>query len=279
MSISYCDFNYLRQLVREYSSTVLSNDKAYLAELRLAPLAAQMNFNSLGELIAKLRNQPFNHLHVQVVEAMLLTETSFFRDEYPFDTLAKYILIELISKRQVQRKLNIWSAACSSGQEPYSIAILLSEHFPNLASWTIQIIATDLSGEMISRARSGLYSEIEVRRGVRENLLDKYFHSSASGKEWQIQDRIRQLVEFRQMNLVTDSLTKPIFDIIFLRNVLIYFDVETKKVILEKVGRVLAKDGYLFLGGGETTLNLDDSFERVQFDKTICYRQRDRVKS
>ncbi len=273
MSINRCHFDYLRQLVRKHSSMVLEEDKAYLVELRLAPLANHIGVNSAEELIARLQTQPFNHLHVQVVEAMLLTETSFFRDFYPFEALEKFIIPELLQRRQAERTLNIWCAACASGQEPYSLAMLLCEQFPKLASWTIRFIASDLSSEMLSRCREGRYSQLEVNRGLPKELLMKYFQNS--GNEWQIKNSIRRMVEFRQMNLVTGSLPQPNkMDIIFLRNVLIYFDVETKKVVLEKVRRVLHPDGYLFLGGGETTLNLDDSFERVQFDKAVCYRCR-----
>ena len=251
---------------------MLEADKAYLAELRLTPLAAQMGFNSLEEFLAKLQIQPFGHMHVQVVEAMLLNETSFFRDIYPFEALSKFILPELLSKRQMEQRLNIWCGACSSGQEPYSIAMLLREQFPQLANWKIHLVGTDLSSEMIARAREGRYSQLEVTRGLSTPLLSKYFQNL--GQEWQIQDSIRRMVEFRQMNLVTESPTQSLFDIIFLRNVLIYFDVETKKVVLEKVRRVLHPNGYLFLGGGETTLNLDRWFERVQFDKAPCYKWR-----
>lgn len=273
MSINRRDFDYLRQLVREHSSMVLEADRAYLAELRLAPLANQIGLNSVEKLIAQLQTQPFNHLHVQVVEAMLLTETSFFRDTYPFDALEKFIIPELLHKRQAQRKLNIWCAACASGQEPYSIAMLLRESFPTLLNWTIRLMASDISSEMIARARKGRYSQLEVMRGLPNTLLLRYFQNS--GKEWQIQDSIRRMVEVSQINLVTDSLPLPSnMDIIFLRNVLIYFDVETKKAVLEKVRRVLCPDGYLFLGGGETTLNLDASFEQVQFGKAVCYKLR-----
>ncbi|MEQ8971810.1 MAG: protein-glutamate O-methyltransferase CheR [Coleofasciculus sp. C1-SOL-03] len=273
MPIHHQDFNYLRQLVRHHSAMVLDADKAYLAELRLTPLATQMGFSSLGEMIANLQTQPFNQRHVQVVEGMLLTETSFFRDRYPFDALANVILPELLAKRQTQRTLNIWCAACSSGQEPYSIAMLLHEEFPELANWKLRLIATDLSNEILNRAKAGLYSQLEVTRGLPLSLLNKYFQNR--GNQWQICDQLRRRVEFQQLNLVTHSFSQfNQLDLIFLRNVLIYFDLATKKAVLEKIRSILAPDGYLFLGGGETTLNLDDSFERVQVDKAVCYRQR-----
>ncbi|MFB2919998.1 CheR family methyltransferase [Aerosakkonema funiforme] len=300
MSINFYDFSYLRELVRGYSSVVISSDKAYLADLRLAPLVTKMKLNSLEELMNKLQSQPFNHLHIQVVEAMLLTETSFFRDSYPFDAIAKTILPELIRKKQTQQTLNIWCAACSSGQEPYSIAMLLCEQFPELATWKIRLLATDLSHEMIARARAASYHQMEIMRGLPKTLLMKYFQNS--GKIWQLKDNIREMVEFRQMNLVTDSLEKTIFDIIFLRNVLIYFDWQTKKAVLEKVREVLSPNGYLFLGSGETPLNIYEyfpaasgailnidspkirpetnifksshpQFEHLQIEKAICYKR------
>ncbi|MEC4892361.1 MAG: protein-glutamate O-methyltransferase CheR [Oscillatoria sp. PMC 1051.18] len=272
MFINSCDFNYLRQLVRQYSSMVLDSDKAYLAELRLAPLVAKMKLNSLGELISKLQTQPLSRLHIEVVEAMLLTETSFFRDGYPFEAIAKFILPQLISNQRGKRSLNVWCAACSSGQEPYSLAMLLCEHFPEVAHGQVQLLATDLSSKMLDRARGGRYSQVEIARGLPKQLLINYFHNS--GYEWQLKDCIREMVEFRQMNLVTDSLTQSFFDIIFLRNVLIYFDVETKKKVLDKVKQVLSPHGYLFLGSGETTLNLDDSFQQLQFNKAVFYKLR-----
>lgn len=272
MGISSIDFTYLRQLVREHSAVVLDADKEYLAELHLRLLAEKAGFDSITDLVAHLRNQPFNKLHVQAIEALVTYETSFFRDVYPFEALKNFVLPELLQQRQVERSLNIWCTACSSGQEPYSIAMLIREHFPMLANWKLRLIASDFSGKILARAHQGHYNQLEVNRGLPATLRQKYFQQQDN--QWQIDEDIRQMVEFRQLNLIESWSSLPAMDIIFMRNVLIYFDAEMKKAILRKVRQLLKPDGYLFLGGGETTINLDHSFERVQFGKSICHRLR-----
>ena len=203
---------------------------------------------------------------------MMTTETWFFRDAYPFEAVQNHIIPELITKRRSQRSLDIWCAASSSGQEPYSIAMLLREHFPQLASWTISLIASDISHKMLDKSRQGRYNHHEINRGLSPHLREKYFQRQ--GKDWQLDTEIRLMVEFRQFNLIDSWLPMPLMDIIFLRNVLIYFDVEMKQAILAKVRQLLKPDGYLFLGGGETTINLDRAFKPVQFNKAICYQLR-----
>ena len=272
MTINDADFHYIRQLVKTRTSVALAEDKAYLAESRLASLARKVGVSSVTKLVQKLRVQPFNSLHLQVIESMMTTETWFFRDVYPFDAVQNHIVPELITKRRTQRSLNIWCAASSSGQEPYSIAMLLREHFPQLASWKILLIASDISHEMLDKARQGCYNNHEMSRGLSSHLRDKYFQ--LQGKDWQLRTEIRQMVEFRQFNLTDSWLEMPLMDIIFLRNVLIYFDVEMKQSILAKVRQLLRPDGYLFLGGGETTINIDLAFKPVQFNKAICYQLR-----
>ena len=264
------DFEYIRQLVRQRTEVALSKDKAYLVESRLAPLAREAKLNSISELVRLLRREPCNYLHQLVVEAMVTTETSFFRDEYPFEAIKNFVLPELLKQRQGKRTLNLWCAACSSGQEPYSIAILIREYFPQLATWTVNLIASDISASMLARARLGKYKQHEVNRGLPLKLLQKYFHHS--GKDWQIKEDIRQMVDFRQLNLGESWSLMPSMDIVFLRNVLIYFEIETKQTILAQVRQVLFPDGYLFLGGGETTINLDAAFQPVQFGKAVCYQ-------
>ena len=236
----------------------------------MTSLAQQVGLNSVSQLIQKLRIQPFDDLHLQVIESMMTTETWFFRDAYPFEAVREQILPELIKKRQGQRSLNIWCAASSSGQEPYSIAILLKEHFPQLSSWTISLIASDISHKMLDKARQGNYSQHEMSRGLSPYLREKYFR--LQGNEWQLNSEIRQMIAFRQFNLIESWSPMPLMDIIFLRNVLIYFDVEMKQSILAKVRKLLKPDGYLFLGGGETTINLDRAFKTVRFNKAICYQ-------
>jgi len=266
------EFNYIRRLVLEQSAIVLEDDKQYLAEARLLPLARRAGFDSIASLVASLSLKRFDGLHQKVMEAMTTNETSFFRDFHPFEALRKSILLELIANRASSRELNLWSAACSSGQEPYSLAMLLQEHFPALNGWTVRIIATELSAEMLARAREGRYSQLEVNRGLPASLLVKYFRQQ--GSDWQIKDDLHFRVEYQILNLAENWPLLPPMDIVMMRNVLIYFGLETKKKILSKVRQLLRPDGYLFLGGAETTFNLDDSFERVQFDRTICYRVR-----
>lgn len=269
-TIANADFEYIRKLVRDRTAMALSADKAYLVESRLAPVIQKSGSRSLHALVKQLRADPFNPLHQHVIEAMVTGETLFFRDSHPFESLQKFILPALLEQRQAQRRLNLWCAACSSGQEPYSIAMLLQEHFPQLSSWEVQLLASDISGELLARAQSGRYNQHEVERGLPPTLRRKYFQQQ--GKDWQICTPIQRQVSFQQFNLAADWPHLPQMDIIFMRNVLIYFDVATKQTILARVRQALHLDGYLFLGGGETTLNLDAAFEPVQFDKTICYR-------
>ena len=268
MSIDRADFDYVRKLVHEYAAVVLEADKAYLAELRLAPLARQEGVDSISALVRRLRRQAFNRLHERVVEAMVTTETSFFRDHHPFEALRAFVLPDLLKQRTQQHPLTIWCAACARGQEPYSITMLLREHFRNPAD--VRLIASDLSEEMLAAARAGRYSRLEIDRGVPPALLKSYFRQHDA--TWQIDETLRRMVEFRKINLAAAWPPLPEMDVIFMRNVLIYFDVETKKTILGKVHRLLSPGGYLFLGNAETTINLDDRFERVDYGKASCYR-------
>ena len=270
MSISDADFSYVRELVYRQAAIVLEQEKNYLVEARLSPLVRQHGFNSMTELVAQLRSQPSNGLQWNVIEAMTTNETSFFRDVHPFELLKKNVLPELIKKRAALRQLNIWCAAASSGQEPYTILMLLREKFPALATWKLNFLATDISKEMLDRCREGCYSQLEVNRGMPAPLLVKYFQKI--GTEWQIKEDLRRMIDFRQMNLAQAWAVLPSMDVIFMRNVLIYFDVETKKTILARVRKTMKPDGYLFLGGAETTLNLDDCFKRVQVDKSAYYQ-------
>ncbi|HYX14462.1 MAG TPA: protein-glutamate O-methyltransferase CheR [Nostoc sp.] len=270
MGVSSTDFEYLRELVHHHSAVVLFGDKTYLAELHLQPIVELAGFASIADLVTYLRTEPFNSLHAQTIEALVTNETSFFRDSHPFEALKKYILPELIKQRESERSLNIWCAACSNGQEPYSIAILIHEHFPTLLNWPVKLIATDFSTKVLARAREGHYNQLEMNRGLPKNIRDHYFQKLET--HWQIKEQIRQIVDFRELNLLQSWSSLPQFDVIFLRNVLIYFDVVTKKALLKKIKQQLRPDGYLFLGSGETTISLDESFKRVLFDKAICYR-------
>jgi chemotaxis protein methyltransferase CheR len=270
MALSAPEFDYIRRLVLEQSAIVLEEEKGYLIESRLSPLAHREGFASLSLFVERLQSAPFQALHQRAVEAMTTNETSFFRDFHPFEALKKSLLPELVEKRRQERKLNIWSAACSTGQEPYTIAMLLREYFPGLASWTIRILAADLSSEILARARAARYSQLEVNRGLPAGFLVKYFQKQAC--EWQLRDDIRRMVEFQVFNLAAAWPPLPPMDIVMMRNVLIYFGLKTRKEILGKVRRILRPDGYLFLGAAETTFNLDESFERVQLERATCYR-------
>ena len=270
MSISVEDFDYIRKLVYDRTGVLLSEEKTYLVESRLGRLAKEADVNSLGALVTQLKQNRSHPLYESIVEAMMTNETFFFRDVKPFELLRMSVIPELLKNRQSGETLNIWCAACSSGQEPYSIAMLLREYFPQLAGPKVQIIASDISTAMLKRASSGCYKQHEVVRGLPTAFLHKYFRHS--GKEWQIKEEMRQAIEFRLLNLTEPFRFMSQMDVIFMRNVLIYFDIQTKQSILAKVRKVLRPDGYLFLGGGETTVNLDSAFEPVQFDNGVCYQ-------
>jgi chemotaxis protein methyltransferase CheR len=270
MVISTSDFQFLCQLIYKHSAVVLHAEKTYLAELYLQPIAESAGFATIADLVTYLRNQPFNSLHHQVIESLVTNETSFFRDTHPFEALKKYVLPELINQRTIERSLNIWCAACSNGQEPYSIAMLIKEHFPTLANWSVRLLASDFSSKVLAKAKQGRYNQLEIQRGLPKNFRDRYFEKI--DHDWQIKNEILEIVEFQQINLRQSWPLFPKSDVIFLRNVLIYFDIPTKKALLQKIKQQLSPDGYLFLGNAETTIHLDESFKRVQFDKAICYQ-------
>jgi chemotaxis protein methyltransferase CheR len=263
------DFDLIRGLVRQQSAIVLEQDKHYLIETRLQMLAKSDGLPGVEALMAEVRA---GKRHARVVEAMTTNETSFFRDLLPFEAFRKLVLPELTAKRAAERRLRIWCAACSTGQEPYSVAMLLREHSPGLKDWNVQLLASDLATSVLERARRAVFNQLEVNRGLPAPLLLKYFHKD--GAQWLLKDEIRAMVEFQQMNLIAPWPALPQMDVVFLRNVLIYFDVEIKRQILARVRRLLRPDGFLFLGGAETTLNLDDAFERVPFERSGCYRLR-----
>ncbi|MGH9344004.1 MAG: CheR family methyltransferase [Terriglobia bacterium] len=273
MALSTVEFDYIRNMLRENSALSLDDGKQYLVESRLEALARQEGIPSLQQLIIQLQSGPWTTvLHRKVVEAMTTNETSFFRDVRPFRLLEKLVIPQLIARRAEDRSLNIWCAASSSGQEPYSVAMLLREAFPSLTLWKLRFIATDISQAMLDRSRAGRYSQLEVNRGLPAAMLVKYFRQV--GTEWQINDNIRRMVEFQRVNLIEPWPPLPSLDVILMRNVLIYFEVEKKREILNKARNLLRPDGYLLLGGAETTINIDDSFEPIQFEQTSCYQIR-----
>ncbi len=268
MPLSNDDFEYIRDLVRTHTGISLKNEEASKLTLLLQPLIERAGLTSLQELMIILRSSTYSQLHVQVIESLLVCETYFFRDIYPFEALQKLILPQYLKQRE--RSLNVWCAACSSGQEAYSLAMLIHKNFPIFCSRGMQLIASDVSSEMLSRAVAGCYSQKEVERGLPAIFLKRYFQKNE--QSWVVKEEIRRLIDFRQLNLVVNWPILPQMDVIFMRNVLIYFDVETRKAILEQVRDLLRPDGYLFLGAAETTTHIIREFEPVHFDKVVCYR-------
>jgi chemotaxis protein methyltransferase CheR len=274
MTISAGEFEFIRKLVRDRSAIVLEPGKEYLAESRLMPVARQEGCASLQDLVDRIRADRSGGLERKVIEAMTTNETTFFRDVHPFEALRKRVLPDVLAARAGERALNIWCGASSSGQEPYSIAMVLRESQAALAGWAVRVFASDLSREMLERTREGRYSQLEVNRGLPAPMLVKWFEKQ--GTVWQVKPELRAMLELHEMNLAANWPAFPPLDIVFMRNVLIYFDIATKQLILGKVRRLLRPDGWLFLGGAETTLNLDDGFERVMIDKATGYRLRAR---
>ncbi|MBK6421157.1 MAG: protein-glutamate O-methyltransferase CheR [Gemmatimonadetes bacterium] len=264
------EFDFLRGLVRERSAIVLEPGKEYLVESRLVPLLRDRQLPSLATLAAALRADPRGELERAVVEAMTTNETSFFRDHHPFEALQHRLLPELIAARASERRLRFWSNACSSGQEAYSLAMLLAEHFPGLRAWDVSILATDLSRDMVRRTQQASYGQLEMNRGLPAPLLVKYF--DRQGTRWQVKPDLRRWVQAREMNLMEGWPPLPRFDVIFLRNVLIYFDLDTKRAILRRARQALRPDGFLLLGSAETTVMVDDAWERVVVGGSVAYR-------
>lgn len=269
MSLDPGDFTYISTFVRQSSAIVLETGKEYLVESRLMPVIRQEGLASISALVSQLRRTTQSPLHARVVEAMTTNETSFFRDVAPFDAMRQVIIPQMIANRANEKKLRIWCGAASSGQEPYSLAIMLMEHFPVLQSWDVQIYATDISNEILERSRAGKYSQLEVNRGLPATLLVKYF--DRVGLEWVVKPAVRKLVRFEYLNLIRPWNGVPASDVVFMRNVLIYFDLPTKKEIFARIRKTMKPDGYMFLGGAETTMNIDTVFTRMPIGKTACY--------
>jgi chemotaxis protein methyltransferase CheR len=253
------DFDFLRASLKRHSGLVLSADKQYLLESRLLPVARKAGFDRLSALIGALKGHNAEALMTLVVEAMTTNESFFFRDKMPFDCFRSTVLPALQAVRRHSRAIRIWCAAASSGQEPYSLAMALREMDGGLAGWRVEVVATDISNAVLEKARQGLYSQFEVQRGLPIQFLIKYF--SQNGEMWQIAPEIRAMVKYRKLNLLSDFSDLGRFDLIFCRNVLIYFDQETKVDVLDRLADVIADDGYLVLGAAETVVGLTDSFK------------------
>ena len=262
------DYDFLRKSLKERSGLVLSADKQYLVESRLLPVARKAGVGNLGELVAVLKAGQHPSLMTEVVEAMTTNESFFFRDKTPFEHFRLTIMPALLAARKNLKTIRIWCAAASTGQEPYSLAMCLKEFERDIAGWRIELLATDLSTEVLEKARAGLYSQFEVQRGLPILLLIKHF--TQAGELWQIAPELRAMVRYRQLNLLADFSSVGVFDLIVCRNVLIYFDQDTKIDVLNRLARVTANDGYLVLGAAETVVGLTDRFKMLA-DKRGLY--------
>jgi chemotaxis protein methyltransferase CheR len=265
------DYEYLRKLLKDQSGLDLSADKQYLIESRLVPLSRKAGLAGIPELVQKMKAGSTS-LVAQVVEAMTTNETFFFRDKIPFDHFRQSIMPDILKARAARKSVRIWCAAGSTGQEPYSLAMCLKEMESQLAGWRVEIIATDLSQEVLEKSKTGLYSQFEVQRGLPIQLLVKYFKQN--GEFWQINPDIRAMVQHRQLNLLHDFSQLGTFDVIFCRNVLIYFDQDTKINIFSRLCKIMEPDGFLVLGAAETVVGLTDAFKPYP-DKRGLYQPND----
>ncbi|MCW5704245.1 MAG: protein-glutamate O-methyltransferase CheR [Xanthobacteraceae bacterium] len=265
------DYEYLRKLLKDQSGLDLSADKQYLIESRLVPLSRKAGLAGIPELVQKMKTGSPS-LVAQVVEAMTTNETFFFRDKMPFDHFRQSIMPEVLKARASRKSIRIWCAAGSTGQEPYSLAMCLKEMEPQLAGFKVDIIATDLSQEVLEKSKAGLYSQFEVQRGLPIQMLVKYFKQN--GEFWQINPELRAMVQHRKLNLLHDFSQLGTFDVIFCRNVLIYFDQDTKINIFSRLRKAMEADGFLVLGAAETVVGLTDVFKPYP-DKRGLYRPND----
>ncbi len=270
MPLATMEIDFLKQLISQRSGNVISSNQDYLLESRLLPVAKSIGLDNVHALVAELRRQPGSPLPERVAEAMTINETSFFRDMLPFDALRTTVIPSLIQKRAASKSLSIWCGASSSGQEPYTLAMILREHFNELGSWNVKIHATDLSEDMVKRTQEGVYSQFEVNRGLPAQMLIKHFERA--GTQWRARPELRRMIDARRMNLTSAWPITAQYDIVFLRNVMIYFDQPTKERILNRIHKVLRPDGYLFLGGGETLITLNVPYLREPIGKTVCFR-------
>jgi len=271
-ALAATDFDFVCKLVHRQSAIVLGTGKEYLVESRLVPLARLAGDQDVPGLVKRLQREPVGKLADAVVEAMTTNETSFFRDVHPFTALSGTVLPNLLATGKATRRLDVWCGASSAGQEPYTIAMLLREACQGHPGWSANVLATDLSQRMLARTREGRYSQLEVNRGLPAARLVRWF--DRAGTDWQVKPELRAMVETKFLNLSEAFPPIGSFDIVFLRNVLIYFDPPTKKQVLQRVRRVMRPDGLLFLGAAETTLTIDDAWERVVIDRATAYRPR-----
>jgi chemotaxis protein methyltransferase CheR len=264
------DYEYLSNFLLGTSGLSLGSGKEYLIESRLIPLAQTLELEGIEQLIGVLRKGTDPRLESAVTEAMTTNETLFYRDKQPFEELRKTILPALMEERRDSKSIRIWCAAASTGQEPYTINMVLREHFPELYNWNVEIVATDIDTAVLNRAQAGVYSQFEVQRGLPVQMLMKNFEQCESG--WKVNDNIKEGIQWRQLNLLNNFSILGKFDVIFCRNVLIYFQNETKKDILDRLAERTQRDGYLFLGAAETVLGISEAYTRFKECKAAVYR-------
>jgi chemotaxis protein methyltransferase CheR len=270
------DFDYLRKLLRDRSGLVLSAEKQYLAESRLLPVARKNGLAGLTELVAKLKTGNTAPISTEVVEAMTTNESFFFRDKVPFGHFRETVIPALLAARAREKRIRIWCTACACGQEPYSLAMSLKGFGAKLAGWRVEIIATDIATEVLEKAKTGIYSQFEVQRGLPIQLLVKFFNQV--GEAWQIAPELRAMVDFRPLNLLNDFSALGTFDLVFCRNVLIYFGQDTKIAVLNRIVRQMPADGFLVMGAAETVIGLTEVFKPVA-DKRGLYMPNAAAKS
>ena len=270
MTIRPDTFAYIRDNLHRRTAIHLTENKEYLVETRLSMLARKNGLRNVDALVDQLRIPGSSVPWHEVVDAMTTNETSFFRDGTPFDVFSNKVLPALTENATGPKQLQVWSAASASGQEAYSIAMLwneLRDHYPH---WDLKILATDISQKMLKRGQEGSYSGLEVLRGVSERRLAEHFHRS--GDRYRVNEQLNKQVQFKYLNLIRAWPSLPQMDIVFIRNVLVYFDHPTKCNLFAKVRKILKPNGFLFLGGAESALTIDDQFERVFDNGGSCYR-------
>jgi chemotaxis protein methyltransferase CheR len=269
MTLTATSFDWVRALVHKESAIVLQPGKEYLVEARLLPIARQVGITDVSRFVDSVRARPDADSMRRIVEALTTNETSWFRDGDPFTALTATVMPALLAARGPSERLRIWSAACSSGQEAYTIAMLLEDSLPN-ATTRVSITATDLSRQMVERTRAGRFTQLEVNRGLPASLLVRHF--TRAGSEWEVSPALRRMVTATECNLAAPLPRLGPFDVVYLRNVLIYFDLPTKQAILRRVRDLMRPDGWLFLGAAETTLGVDDTWDRVVVGRSSAYR-------
>ena len=264
------DYQFIQTFLKKHAAISIDETKQYLVESRLQPLAKAEGLNSIEKLVTKLRFQSTRDLERKVVEAMTTNETSFYRDPNVYQAIESHLIPAIAERNRTTKQVRIWSAACSTGQEPYTLAMILDEHFAHKPGWQIEVVATDIDTMVLERAKQGVYGKLAVNRGLPAKKLIRYF--SKKGTEWQVKDSLKKYITFGQMNLAQSWSVRGTFDLILMRNVLIYFDRDTKREILTRAQRLLTPEGSLMLGTAETTLSITDRYVRAKVGKAVVYR-------